>query len=46
MLFLRASLPMEIAAGLYGLTIVGGVMVTKDLFGAQNYGVVYPAVTR
>ena len=49
MLFLRASLPMEIAAGLYGLsyglTIVGGVMVTRDLFGLQNYGGVYPTVS-
>ena len=49
MLFLRTSLPLEIAAGLYGLsyglTIVGGVMVTKDLFGVQNYSGVYPTIS-
>ena len=49
MLFLRTSFPMEVAAGLYGLsyglTIVGGVMVTKDLFGVENYSRVYPTIS-
>ena len=32
-------------AGLYGLTTAGSVMVTRDLFGLQSYGGVYPTVS-
>jgi MFS family permease len=47
--FIHAPMFMVIAAGIYGLTYalgaVGNVIVSKDLFGIENYARTYPKVS-
>ena len=49
LMFIRIPAALTAGAALfglgYGICIVGGVMLTKELFGNENYGRVYPQIS-